>query len=478
MGIPSYYRKLLVAHPHLVRKASVPIDWLWMDYNCLIYHCLRLPGIKPYPGIEGQTVWETELLRHIVVYTQKVVAEVNPTKGVYIGIDGVVPMAKMRQQRLRRFKSSTVVSDAPSWDTNAITPGTAFMTALRIALEKNRKSSWIISSSDEPGEGEHKVMAHMKRTAFNGCNGVVYGLDADLIVLSLLTQDTLFKTGITVNLHLFREQQLNTSVADLYDWFSIGGLRDILSLRTPIRDYCCAMSFLGNDFLPSSLGFKMRYDGHDRLLDILGIHTVLKEDEVDPMAFLRVLATDEARRTEDFIQKKMKQCSTHLEVGEENWPLSVQEEKCLMNGTKLREDWVRVYHRTFLYGMKESIRIYHEGLRWIWNYYRGKDVCYNWYYPLTMPPLWNDLINASGNIKAPSIRLRATDILTAEQLCLVLPPKSWHLIQSEKHRQLMTKAPYLFPKEFGFSSVGKRFFWECEPEIPIPSICEVKALLT
>ena len=49
MGIPSYYKKLIDTVPGLVVRsganasanASNDIQWLFMDYNCLIYHCLR-----------------------------------------------------------------------------------------------------------------------------------------------------------------------------------------------------------------------------------------------------------------------------------------------------------------------------------------------------------------------------------------------------------------------------------------------------
>jgi len=496
------------------------VEWLWMDFNCLIYHCLRRPDLRPYPGPEGKDEWEADFLKAIIAYTQKVVGEVKPTKGVYIGIDGVVPMAKMKQQRMRRFKSSWLtenglaegqVAGVPKWDTNAITPGTLFMGKLRRALEEvARRKKWIISSSDEPGEGEHKVMAQIRGLA-SSATGAVYGLDADLIVLSLLTQDTMAKGGKTVDLWLFREQVENGSLVrdsageEVFQWFSIGGLRDILKGRVGIREYCFGMSFLGNDFLPASLGLKMREDGHDVLMDLIGGKSLLKDDEIDMkglMGLLKALERDEERRIGTFVSKKLSQGSRFvgLEVGQEDWPMSEKEELCLMAGPRLRPDWRLVYRNVFLQeaDVKDTVRVYHEGLRWIWDYYRGKEICYNWYYPWTMPPLWTELSTSNGcrehsnssscgtrnteiangtGVNSVPVIVRGSDIQPVEQLCLVLPPASWDLIPSAKHRGLILKAPYLFPKGFRFSSVGRRFFWECEAEVPIPSIREVKAIL-
>jgi 5'-3' exonuclease len=501
MGIPSYYRRLLRDNPGLVKRTQEkPVDWLWMDFNCLIYHCLRRPDLRPYPGSEGKEEWEADFLKAIVAYTQKVVGEVKPTKGVYIGIDGVVPMAKMKQQRMRRFKSSWLTENGlaegqtagiPKWDTNAITPGTLFMGKLRKALEEvARRKKWTVSSSDEPGEGEHKVMAQIRGLA-SSATGAVYGLDADLIVLSLLTQDTMAKGGKTVDLWLFREQVEDGSLVrnsmgeEVFQWFSIGGLRDILSKRVTIREYCFAMSFLGNDFLPASLGLKMRDDGHDVLLDVIGprMESLLKDDEIDGKGLsglLKALAKEEERRIGIFVSKKLSQGSRFvgLELGHEDWPMSEKEELCLMAGPRLRPDWQLVYRKVFLQeaDVKDTVRVYYEGLRWIWDYYRGKEICYNWYYPWSLPPLWSEIANGTGVNSVPVV-VRGSDIQPVEQLCLVLPPASWDLIPSLKHRGLMTKAPYLFPKGFRFSSVGRRFFWECEAEIPIPSIREVKAIL-
>jgi 5'-3' exonuclease len=499
MGIPSYYRNLIRVHKTLVQQAHPgTIDWLWMDFNCLIYHTLRRMG--PYTKAT-QVAWEATFLQEIATYTKKVVAQVKPTKGVYIAVDGVVPMAKMRQQRLRRFKSSWLSEHGLAegqeagqerWDTNAITPGTAFMSSLRKMLEglcRGRKG-WVVSSSDEPGEGEHKVMAGL-RGAGPGRHAV-YGLDADLIVLSLLVQDSM-----DMSIHLFREQvEAGSMVRDAFgeeefQWFSIDGLRDILAEQVIVRDYCCAMSFLGNDFLPSSLGLKMRDDGHEVLMDLLGdfkakgIRLVGSEDQIvgtGLQELLRRLALSEEKRIETFVKRKNSQgrafVGAGLKLGDLNWALAQAAEACLLAGPVLVEDWPHVYRSRFLDEAEvgNTCRIYLQGLHWIWDYYRGKEICYNWFYPWDVPPLWSELVAWKGSSEVPVV-VKGSDILPVEQLCLVLPLSSWDLIPSAKHRSLVVRAPYLFPKSFSFGSVGKRWFWECEPQIPIPSIYQVKALL-
>jgi 5'-3' exonuclease len=65
---------------------------------------------------------------------------------VFIAVDGVVPMAKIKQQRMRRFKSVWWASKEyemgvrkhgeERWDTNAITPGTAYMEGLGRRLQQ------------------------------------------------------------------------------------------------------------------------------------------------------------------------------------------------------------------------------------------------------------------------------------------------------------------------------------------------------
>ena len=271
MGIPSYYKKLIDVVPGLVSSSKKDIQWLFMDFNCLIYHCIN----DDYKE-DLKEEWENNFLDSIVKYCLNVIKEVNPLIGVFIAIDGVVPMAKMRQQRLRRFKSAWTKTVDATWDKNAITPGTVFMGKLK---ERLQSLNYILSSSDEPGEGEHKIIAEWRKGTYKG-NYAVYGLDADLIVLSMLGHECCNLN----NIWLFRED-----INLVFNWFSINLLKDWLCSRFErkrefILNYCFALSILGNDFLPSSLGLKMREDGHSKLLDIVESLTLKKICLIDPVS--------------------------------------------------------------------------------------------------------------------------------------------------------------------------------------------------
>ena len=515
MGIPSYYKNLIDTVQGLVlrRHPEEIVDWLFMDFNCLIYHCLYQKDMPVYPGIMEQDAWEADFMERIVRYALHVIHQVQPAVGVYLAIDGVVPMAKMRQQRLRRFKSvwlSTHSTESRTkWDTNAITPGTAFMKKLRTRLERMMEGHpWIgqFSSSDEPGEGEHKIMAQWRTGNYQG-NMAVYGLDADLVVLSLLGRATCPSID---KVWLFREEinaGTNEDGSVCFEWFSIHALSEWLSSVYPtdkkqafILQYCFAMSILGNDFLPTSLGLKIREDGHTELLSLL--HSLMEQGEYlicvesheitvkSLLMLFTMLAGTEAIRIQKYVSKKQSlayHTGDLLRLGENNWPLAHVEESLLMEGRQLSPQWQEKYMSSFLghtydkWGKHEVCKEYLYGIQWIWSYYMGKDVCFNWFYPSSLPPLWEwirDFLTVNPLPSFPEmIYVSAKDIRPVEQLALVLPLESWDLIPPSKEKQLPLIAPHLYPTQFSFDSVGKRFFWECESMIPIPSIVEVKEMV-
>lgn len=529
MGIPSYYKKLTETIPGLVRKSHPgSVNWLFMDFNCLIYHCLYREDTPVYYGEDRKSEWEKEFLDCIIEYCLKVIKEVEPQKGVFIAIDGVVPMAKMRQQRLRRFKSSwmssTVTDDGSiteKWDRNAITPGTDFMNALTVKLQEmirtHGKKSWTLSSSDEPGEGEHKIIKEWRNVGAKKYDGnfAIYGLDADLIVLSILGQEL---CGFNNNIWLFREEVTGGRIVytdegeEIFEWFSIDSLRDWLvgpltglKRRDFIMSYCFSMSVLGNDFLPSALSLKIRDDGHEELLEMIrGLSVgLIDADSLEISLFgLSLLFTTLSKVEEDrllkYLNKKLYLSwvlekgkdakAAELGFGENNWPLSRVEETFLINNKKLVNDWQNKYLTGFFGGMSYNsknvaciCKEYLYGIQWIWAYYTGNwdKVCFNWFYPYSLPPLWSwlytHLTEHDGLCEFPKkIHIRVTDIKPVEQLSLVLPIESWSLIPRCPQREFPLLAPQYFPSKFSFESIGKRYFWECESLIPLPTILELK----
>ncbi|GAA5866607.1 hypothetical protein JCM8547_005474 [Rhodosporidiobolus lusitaniae] len=202
-------------------------DCLYLDMNGIVHPCTHPEG-KPAPKTEE------DMMREVFIYTDRVVSMVRPRKLLMMAIDGVAPRAKMNQQRSRRFRSAQEaaqkeedrqkaikeweamgkeVSDEfrneVGWDSNAITPGTPFMDLLAKSLrywvrkKLNEDPGWaglevIISDASVPGEGEHKIMDFIRRQRAHPSHDpntkhVIYGLDADLIMLSLATHEPHFK---------------------------------------------------------------------------------------------------------------------------------------------------------------------------------------------------------------------------------------------------------------------------------------------
>jgi len=517
MGIPSYYKKLCDRIPGLlskIRKGSQPTH-LWVDFNCMVYHCLRRPGSQPYQGEESRISWENQLIQDVCKYLKKIVKLVGPTEQVFVGVDGVVPMAKMRQQRLRRFKSHWTAAEeqrigksdgGPRWDTNAITPGTAFMDRLGAALQSIRSEGlkWVISTADEPGEGEHKAMNAI-RSCKKRSSHVVYGLDADLILLSLLQpieELWLFREAVECG-----EVQYNAHNEEEYKYFSVHILRNTLCAGKDdayLLDYCMAMSFVGNDFLPHGLSLKLKEGGHDILLAMLQD----VRNNVGPLidvsqntwrleavkACIEWFAENEEGWTTAHCSKKISQRhqrprgTTEKELAYDEWnktPLRMCDELALIASIKhneqhrtivtLSDNWKSIYNERYLGSVYSSdidtiCNEYCIGLDWILQYYTGTSVDREWCFPWFLPPLWSNLntwLQTQTALPRSVVATGQLQIKPQEQLALVLPLQSWWLIRDKSLRNLPKQAPQLWPSTFQLFTSGHTQIWECEAQIPL-----------
>ncbi|KAJ4458516.1 putative 5'-3' exoribonuclease 2 [Paratrimastix pyriformis] len=174
---------------------GMEFDNLYVDANGILHNCSH-PGSKLFPPAT-----EEEMFAEMFLYFDRLFNFVRPRKLIFIAIDGVAPRAKLNQQRSRRFMSAResalshemaqqVLMDMkgenwevppeveqlahPTFDSNVITPGTAWMRrcaqALRGYVAKRMATcpAWghlnvIFSDSAVPGEGEHKIMDFIRR---------------------------------------------------------------------------------------------------------------------------------------------------------------------------------------------------------------------------------------------------------------------------------------------------------------------------
>ncbi|KAJ5961188.1 5'-3' exoribonuclease 2 [Penicillium vulpinum] len=372
MGVPALFRWLSNKYPKIVSPVieeqaqvidgeEIPIDItrpnpngeeqdnLYLDMNGIVHPCTHPEG-KPPPADEQ------EMMMEIYKYTDRVVNMVRPRKLLMIAIDGVAPRAKMNQQRARRFRSAQEAKEndekkeelhkmlakqhvtktgdqlireevvQKTWDSNVITPGTPFMDILAaslrywIAYKLNTDPGWenlkiIISDATVPGEGEHKIMNFVRSQRASpdhdpNTRHVIYGLDADLIMLGLGTHEPYFRvlredvfaqdsrprgcrlcgqTGHKAEECLGRPKEKNGEFDEKqhaaplkpFIWLHVAVLREYLAveLRVPqqpfpfdleraLDDWVFMCFFVGNDFLPHLPSLDIRENGIDTLIAI------------------------------------------------------------------------------------------------------------------------------------------------------------------------------------------------------------------
>lgn len=136
------------------------------------------------------------------VFTKEVLSMME-SSGCYLlffALDGMVPLAKMRTQRQRRFTSAAndeKEKENTAFDPLSITYGTKFMRRINDYLAEHLVSDEgvvIFSGVDEPGEGEHKLVNFLAGVGEKGkretsdIDAYIYSVDGDVIFLSTMLE--------------------------------------------------------------------------------------------------------------------------------------------------------------------------------------------------------------------------------------------------------------------------------------------------
>jgi 5'-3' exoribonuclease 1 len=527
MGIPLFFRYLVNNYDDLITSNKKILDChnLYLDLNCAIHYCCRevLKDVTFNKAIQNEL--EEKMINFVIKYIEILVEYSKPTKLLYIAIDGSAPKAKLNQQRMRRFKKfyeknelslikkrNNIEEDLnDEWDTNAITPGTLFMDKLSTKLKSyfsNRKHlKIIISDSNIPGEGEHKLLEHLRNNYIEEEYNVIYGLDADLIMLCLiankpniyLLRETVeFDNKIHVDGFKFlylsidnlKKNLLNEICERLGEVFLNKEQKDKI-----VYDYIFLSFILGNDFIPHSPSVGIKNSGIDLLLDLYvryyfdtKSNLVLLDENKINHDFLKNIFRD-LGLMEDSLLETFNKKRNYKRKPNKVYDNNYEREKDLLNlypqfnreiERKIdqgAEGWRDRYYK-HLFDIEERYEIdkichkYLEGIYWNFHYYNYGCISWEWSYYHNYPPSFNDLYNYMDRyvsdinlIKLP----KSKPFKPFEQLLMVLPNNSRDLLPPKLSSLMIDNNSDIiqyYPIQYQIETTNNYYLWECHPKLP------------
>lgn len=357
--------------------------------------------------------------------------EFEPEDYFIVVVDGPAPLAKIQQQRMRRF-SSPPTGSTYGFDCAKLSPGTELMEKIHLAIkawfyDKASKDKLptlaSYSSHHEPGEGEHKmiqILLNNRKDIFNGDpKGLhaICGQDSDLLMLG-----TLIPYKNVVWYREDRDKEIRTGSPDaeirMVDAFKKEVYKNFMRDKTEV-DYVLSYFLFGNDFIPKNPAF---YQAEDTMKDISKAYATNGKRLVD-------LKTGKIIRRNflDFLEKfvPMEQANLDMAAATYNgskqlkYPILTENTKTLKNRRIVvdlegfKQDW---YQRTFdTYNemackecegskgytetkytdpevfMRDMMEHYLEMLQWNLDYYRGRKISWNFQYKFYFSPLLSDV---------------------------------------------------------------------------------------
>ena len=507
MGIPSYYSYLIKNFKNIVQKKELfneNIHNFYLDSNSIVYDILHRKDVD----INN----DEEIIKNVCLKIEEYIRCINATELVYISFDGIAPVAKLKQQKERRFKSKLVNmdSDKKSFDTAKITPGTKFMELLDKRVNeffRGRENMYgvkkiVVSSAKERGEGEHKIFDDIRTTKHK--NHVIYGLDADLIIISLNN------LNYANNIFLFREtpefiKSLNYSLDPNKLYFmNVNNLKLVIEKNMifsehcrndkVIKDYVFLMMLMGNDFMPHFPSLNIRTFGLQMMLDVYKL--VINKHKLNLLNNNnRIIWKNVRELFKYFSENEHNNLKKEYKIREKitrgiEYKLKTEDDR-LVNLpviNKEKEDyidphslhWENRYYETLHRMERTETNVnkicmnYLEGLVWNMEYYTNGCFNWTWYYKYSYPPLFCDLIKHTPLWDIDLIQKDNSNIDDIEQLSYVLPVESCYLLP-EEIRDMVVK--YKENNEVLIDWSYCRYFWESHIDFVDEDLKELRSII-
>lgn len=558
MGIPGFFSFLKkynniyndniddnFIRPHIVKRDECLADFyfhLFLDFNGAIYTAYYSKTIKT----------EEALIANVLGYLDLIVSIYDKCKlkTLFIALDGVPPRAKIEQQRMRRFHSvkekrlnkemeeqwgdkdmKDVKFDKDkdnNIDTTMITPGTQFMYNLRLAIEKHIQkykhiNTVIFSSADVPGEGEHKIMKYIKTIDYKDYdNVVIYGLDGDLIMLSLASHIN--------NIYLLREKTFfgsYTFQVDEYEfmYLDIDALKMCLldeftnyisnvnydNIMRLIDDYVFLTFIIGNDFIPKIPHLSVYNNGLDTLMkSYCRLYNHHREYLIDSEAMkinYRMVfclfedlsgSEEKMMRVYHYRRKKkrinMRDINTELDRRKQLLkflPLQYLNIEEVINPHI--NGWQQRYYDICFHtncSNDDIVKQYLQSLVWTFHYYFKDVISWDWFYSYHYGPLVQDIkeylvvnkdvkkrVKLCYDINKLKSGLKLGRPIKQQELLLMVLP-----IESKKYMVNHFDAIFkkndiiksYFPDKYRIAIPYHSMFWECHPILPIVDIAIIR----
>ena len=468
MGVPLFYRWIENNNKNnlllISNNLNLRIDYLMIDMNCLLHPCVefivseykngKILNIKRREDIE-KLIWDK-----IEEYMNDLLKRLKPLN-LFIAVDGVAPMGKINQQRQRRYKQNEIeINKFCPFRSLELTPGTPYMERLHnnfINYCEKLNIKYNYSSCFEEGEGEHKIMNFIKKNNEMNKNIVIYGLDADLLFLSLTD-------NLKNNMFVMREKQyfdnkdeknlMENIEKNIYNYVNINEFHKIINdYNVKSDEFIILCYLLGNDFMPSILSLNIKKKGIEHLIKaLLNVKKNNKQKNLVNNNKIDYEMLFEIIKNVAWTEQKYFDYNSTFNNGYEYYKYY------LKKNIEIEEQ------------KKAMVLKYIETIEWCYKYYN--EYCYSWkhYYNYNAPPLIEDIIKyypKKINIKYHDVKLKPI-----EQLILVIPLKFYCFVFNEnilmklKDNKNFLKIKYMLPNKFIVDKNRENVEWKQNIIVP------------